>query len=280
VLLRLCAATLVGALLAAPSIVSAQPAPGGPGGRSGGRGLDDVKTQIRATDEEWKVIGPKIQKVVAARQAVEGGRRSMGGGPSGPFGGGPGGPGGFGGPSSFRGPGAFGGPPPGAFGMPGLFGLTPFGNLAATGGIWSLGGSFLGTPLGMAGPSFGRPRRGGPGGPGGPPSGSPGGPPPSGPGSPGGPPSGSPGGPPSGGPGGPPPGGPGGFGDPLAQVRADLQTALDDPKASPQDIQTKVAALREAREKARADLLAAQKDLLELLTSFQEAVLVCQGYLD
>jgi septation ring formation regulator EzrA len=93
-----------------------------------------------------------------------------------------------------------------------------------------------------------------------------------------------PGGPPPGGPGGfggPPPGGPGGggFGQ-IAQAQADLQAALNDAKTSPQEIKEKVAALRKAREKARADLEAAQKDLVELLTDFQEAVLMGLGYLD
>ena len=95
----------------------------------------------------------------------------------------------------------------------------------------------------------------------------PGGPPLAGPGAPGGPPRGGPG------------GGPGQR-DPSAQLRADLQAVLDDPKASPDEIREKLAALRKAREKAKADLEAAQKDLLELLTAYQEAVLVNLGYLD
>ena len=32
--------------------------------------MESVKLLIKATDEEWKVIGPKLQAVVAARQAV------------------------------------------------------------------------------------------------------------------------------------------------------------------------------------------------------------------
>jgi hypothetical protein len=127
---------------------------------------------------------------------------------------------------------------------------------------------------------FGGPQRSGPGAPGGRPDGGPGvpgGPPLAGPGVPGGPAGavlGVPGGPPRGGPGGP------GQRDPSAQLRADLQTALDDPKASPDEIREKVAALRKARENAKADLAAAEKDLLELLTAYQEAVLVNLGYLD
>ncbi len=55
---------------------------GGPGGFGGGPGgfggfggipgvrIDEVKKQINATEEEWKVIGPKLQKVIAARQIL------------------------------------------------------------------------------------------------------------------------------------------------------------------------------------------------------------------
>lgn len=49
--------------------------PGGfgpPGGFPGfgANSLDAVKKQIDARDEEWKVIGPKLQKVVAARRVL------------------------------------------------------------------------------------------------------------------------------------------------------------------------------------------------------------------
>lgn len=92
-----------------------------------------------------------------------------------------------------------------------------------------------------------------------------------------------------GGPGGPPPGGPGGpgFGGPvtgdfaaLVQARADLRAALDDEKSSPDVVREKVAAVREARGKARAALAGVAKDLLELLTADQEAVLVALGHLE
>jgi hypothetical protein len=94
---------------------------------------------------------------------------------------------------------------------------------------------------------------------------------------------------PRGGFGGPPPGGPGGpalagaLGTDFAlliQAQADLRAALDDPRAAPDSIREKVAALRQARQKARAALDAASKDLVELLTPDQEAVLVSMGYLD
>ena len=52
---------------------------GGPGGFPPGRGpaggfqtvrVDEIKRAIAATEEEWKVIGPKLQKVVATRQVL------------------------------------------------------------------------------------------------------------------------------------------------------------------------------------------------------------------
>lgn len=64
------------------------------------------------------------------------------------------------------------------------------------------------------------------------------------------------------------------------QALADLQAALADPKTSAEQLQEKVAAVRAARHKARAELEAARKDLLALLTSDQEAVLVSLGLLD
>jgi Spy/CpxP family protein refolding chaperone len=67
------------------------------GGPGAGR-LDEVKTQLKARDEEWKVMGPKLRKVIAARQVLTasagGGEVAVGapggafGGPPGPFGGG------------------------------------------------------------------------------------------------------------------------------------------------------------------------------------------------
>jgi len=136
----------------------------------GGRFLDDVKAQIRASDEEWKVIGPKLRNLVFSRQVVEGD-----GGPRG---------------------GGFGGPPPGGPEGPGS--------------------------AGSRGPDF----------------------------------------------------------PVLIQAQADLQAALDDPETSPGAIREKLAALREARQKARVALAAATKDLLKLLTIDQEAVLVNLGHLD
>ena len=48
---------------------SPQPAPAGVP-PAANVGIESVKPLIKATDEEWKVIGPKLQAVVTARQAV------------------------------------------------------------------------------------------------------------------------------------------------------------------------------------------------------------------
>jgi Spy/CpxP family protein refolding chaperone len=125
---------------------------GPPGGGFGGNPLDNVKKQLDATDEEWKVISTKLQKVISARQALTG----AGGG----------------------------------FGIPG-------------GGTSRVG-----------------------------------------------------------------------------QARAELKTVLDDPKHTPAEVTDHIAAVRKAQQQARADLDAAQKDLVQMLTARQEAVLVSLGYLD
>ena len=205
----------------------------GPGPRGFMRGgaaadFETVKAKLRASDEEWKVIGPKLQKVMIARLAADSvifvdndlpadGRGGLAPGERGRGRGGPGN-GAFDGPSNKIG-GGFGpggGPPPG-FGPGG------------------------GPPPGF-GPGGGPPPRFGPGG-------------------------------------GPPPG----FGGPdsaVAQAQATLRTALADPKTTAQELQEKVAEVRAARQRARRDLAAAEKDLLELLTVDQEATLVSLGYID
>jgi hypothetical protein len=60
----------------------------------------------------------------------------------------------------------------------------------------------------------------------------------------------------------------------------DLRTTLENSSASPEDIKTKLTAVRQAREKAKADLAAAQADLKKILTVRQEAVLVEMGQLE
>lgn len=76
------------------------------------RFADRMKEALGVSDDEWKALQPRIEKVQQLRRDASG--RGFGpggaGGPPPGFGGGPGGPQGQGGP---------GGPPPGAFGGPG-----------------------------------------------------------------------------------------------------------------------------------------------------------------
>jgi hypothetical protein len=67
---------------------------------------------------------------------------------------------------------------------------------------------------------------------------------------------------------------------PVAKASADLRTALENKDTPAEDIAKRLAALREARDKARADLAAVQKELKEVLTQRQEAVLVTMGMLE
>jgi hypothetical protein len=66
----------------------------------------------------------------------------------------------------------------------------------------------------------------------------------------------------------------------VAAASDDLRKAVDDKNTPPEDLTKKIAALREAKEKAKADLAAAQKDLRELLSARQEATLISSGILD
>jgi Spy/CpxP family protein refolding chaperone len=59
-----------------------------------------------------------------------------------------------------------------------------------------------------------------------------------------------------------------------------LSDALDNKDSDPKDIAQKLAGLRDARVKAKAELVKAQEDLKALLTSRQEAMLVMRGMLD
>ncbi len=71
--------------------------------------------------------------------------------------------------------------------------------------------------------------------------------------------------------------GPGRFDSPEADA---LRSALADSSTSPEDIKTKLQALRDARKKAAADLETARGDLQKVLTLRQEATLVEMGILD
>lgn len=59
-----------------------------------------------------------------------------------------------------------------------------------------------------------------------------------------------------------------------------LQTTLDNKEASPEEIKAKLTALRQAREKAKAELNQAQESVRELVTVRQEAQLVAMGLLE
>ena len=100
-----------------------------------------------------------------------------------------------------------------------------------------------------------------------------------GPGGPGGPGAG-PGGP--GGPGGGGFGGPGGDQTPseVQQKMMDLRETLDNKDSKPEDVKAKLQALRDARAQAKADVVKAQGELRDLLTSKQEAVMVMMGVLE
>jgi hypothetical protein len=61
---------------------------------------------------------------------------------------------------------------------------------------------------------------------------------------------------------------------------ADLAKTLDDKDAKPDDIKTKLEALRAAKKAAKEELVKAQDDLKSVLTQYQEARLVQFGMLD
>jgi len=59
----------------------------------------------------------------------------------------------------------------------------------------------------------------------------------------------------------------------------ELQKALESDTTSPEEIKSKLQALRDARKKATAELEQAQEDLRKVLTQRQEATLVMMGML-
>jgi len=67
---------------------------------------------------------------------------------------------------------------------------------------------------------------------------------------------------------------------PVAKITEELRTALENKEAKPEEIKAKLTALREAKEKAKQELLKAQKDLSKGLNPRQEAQLVLMGILD
>ena len=82
-------------------------------------------------------------------------------------------------------------------------------------------------------------------------------------------------------------GGGGGGNPPAAAPNTDLtdktkalNDTLDNKDADPKDIAQKLAAVRDARERVKADLVKAQAELKEVLTPRQEARLVLMGVLE
>jgi hypothetical protein len=66
----------------------------------------------------------------------------------------------------------------------------------------------------------------------------------------------------------------------VSQALTDLRTAAADAKTTPEQLREKIEAVRAARQKARGELETAKKELLELLTPDQEAMLIGLGYLE
>jgi hypothetical protein len=66
----------------------------------------------------------------------------------------------------------------------------------------------------------------------------------------------------------------------VGKATAELREVLRDEEAKPEQIKAKLTALRTAREKAKKDLAAAQKDLKEKLNVKQEAFMVLSGFLN
>lgn len=80
--------------------------------------------------------------------------------------------------------------------------------------------------------------------------------------------------------------GPGGENNPnrpqseVATKAADLRKVLEDKSSKPESVKEALKAYRQARDKAKTDLTAAQKDLKSVVTPKQEAQLVLNGLLD
>jgi Spy/CpxP family protein refolding chaperone len=86
------------------------------------------------------------------------------------------------------------------------------------------------------------------------------------------------------GPGGGGPGGGGPGGDQSARPGAAesdaLRKSLENESTSPEELKTKLSAVREQRKKSAAELAAAREDLRKVLTVRQEAALVAAGILE
>jgi hypothetical protein len=67
---------------------------------------------------------------------------------------------------------------------------------------------------------------------------------------------------------------------PVATKAQELQTTLQNKDTPPDELKQKLAELRQARTKAKADVVKAQEDLREIVTVRQESVLVTMGILE
>jgi len=65
----------------------------------------------------------------------------------------------------------------------------------------------------------------------------------------------------------------------LSQAIADLQAAIADKSTTEEQLKEKISIVRDAREKTKAEIEAARKELLLILTTDQEATLVSMGLL-
>ena len=66
----------------------------------------------------------------------------------------------------------------------------------------------------------------------------------------------------------------------MTQAQQDLRMSVERKDTSAESIAAKLTAYRQARDKVREELLAAQKDLKSAVTPRQEAILVIMGLLD
>lgn len=64
------------------------------------------------------------------------------------------------------------------------------------------------------------------------------------------------------------------------RLSKELQELLNNKEAKPEEIKAKLTALRAAKERVRQELTKAQKDLRQIMTLRQEAILVLNGLLD
>jgi hypothetical protein len=188
--------------------------------QAGASGLDSIKGRIRASDEEWKVIGPCLEAVIAARRTADY-SLAAGSGAQADFGAGRNGRRGRGGGmgrDSFENPDSLSG---------GAAGRTARD---------TRGGRESSAPTPVAGTTNRAPVVATP--------------------------------------------------DtivadnPVALAIISLENALANTNAAPEEIKEKLAAVAGAKEKAKADLAKAQKNLRLLLTPTQQAVLASLGYLD